>query len=147
MTNRTVEDHFRDWETDAFGYSYGTGEKPVLGALRIFLDHCKGKNSSYDYKVLEKELTPVVAWLLINRLCQLDIIDYGTSPRYGWLTKEGCALRDFMCTRDVSDLYTIVMDTEDDKQFNCTRIFCNCGPHGYSEIKLCHNPFWVERQP
>jgi len=33
---KTIEDHFADWERDKLGLGYGTGEEPVLGALKAF---------------------------------------------------------------------------------------------------------------
>jgi hypothetical protein len=32
-----TDKHFIDWETDVFGFGYGTGEPHTLPALRLFL--------------------------------------------------------------------------------------------------------------
>lgn len=152
MVNRTLEDHFRDWESHVFGFGYGTGEAHVIPALRKFLGLCRPRpsvltgsvgNPCYDYQVLEENMDPALAWVLINVLADADVIEYGTSPRYGWLSKQGVALRDFILSRTDDVLYEIL--TGDHEPVNCTPEFCNCGPRGYSKVKLCHNPFWVER--
>ena len=90
MSN-TIEQHFINWESHTFGYGYGTGEPHILPALKAFFD-CLGRDGNlhaYDYQRLESALTPTVAWLLINVLCSADILEYGTSPRHGWLTTAG----------------------------------------------------------
>jgi len=85
---KTEAEYFRDWESHVFGYGYGTGEAYVIPVLKTFLEHCNEGyyKHSYQYDVLEKAVTAPVAWLLINTLCHADIIEYGTSPRYAWLT-------------------------------------------------------------
>ncbi len=146
MTDRTVVDHFRDWESHVFGYGYGTGEPYILGALRTFLDLCRRlSGAGYDYAQLELALTPAVAWLLINVLSHAGLIDYGVSARYGWLTIVGVALRDFVTAHTVEELCEMIDSPEG--KFPCAPDLCNCGPDGYSAVKLCHNPFWRERRP
>lgn len=136
---KTLEQHFCSWESSAFGFGYGTGESHVIPALRAFLEACP-EAGGYDYKVLEQAVTPVVAWLLINRLCREDIFEYGTSPRYAWLTPAGRALRRFMLERNVDDLIELVASRND--EWTCYRDACNCGPEGYEEGRACPNPFW-----
>ncbi len=144
IVERTLEEHFVDWESYVFGFGYGSGEPHVLPALRMFLDKCRlDDTSAYDHTEIERELGGTVTWLLINALGCVNIIEYGTSPRYGWLTKEGIALRDFMTSRSADDLVTLVCASDDPAL--CTPTFCNCGPAGYSNTKLCHSPFWKER--
>jgi len=139
---KTEAQHFADWETQVFGFGYGTGEDHVVGALKTFLSLCG--EGPYDYTKLEAALTPPVAWLLINALCKhgVDIIEYGTSPRCGWLTQQGKALQAFMSRHSVDELVSFC--AADDTDY-CTPSFCNCGLHGHSAVKLCHNPFWVEQ--
>jgi hypothetical protein len=36
--NKSLDSHFRSWEFTAFGYGYGTGEPPIIEALKIFMD-------------------------------------------------------------------------------------------------------------
>jgi hypothetical protein len=112
---KTIEQNFADWEGTAFGFGYGTGEPHILRALKSFFDAfgVDDRPNSYSYEKLEEAVTAPVAWLLINRLCQLDIIEYGTSPRFAWLTKEGEALREFIATKTVGELETIVGDHEE----------------------------------
>lgn len=90
---KTLEQNFADWEGNAFGFGYGTGEPHTLRALKGFFDALGTENGAhcYNYEKLEEALTAPVAWLLINILCRhgADVIEYGTSPRYGWLTTEG----------------------------------------------------------
>ena len=99
---KTIGQNFVDWEATAFGFGYGTGEEHILPALRKFFVHTgldPEHPNSYDYRELEKELGATVTWLLINRLCQLDVLEYGTSPRFGWLTETWKALRTFLVNK------------------------------------------------
>lgn len=95
---KTIEQYFADWESNAFGFGYGTGEPHTLAALKGFFG-AMGRNDNpdaYDYRTLEAALTPTVAWLMINALCREDVIEYGTSSRGGWLTPTGKALKTFV---------------------------------------------------
>jgi hypothetical protein len=144
---KTPEQHFADWEGSAFGFGYGSGEPHTLAALKGFMDAIErhtDRSPSYDYQKLEAALSPAVAWLLINALCRhpTHIIEYGSSPRFGWLTKEGERLRAFIETRSTDDLVEIVCSRTED--YNpCYPDACNCGPNGYEEGRKCDNPFWV----
>lgn len=138
---KPIEESFIDWENHVFGLGYGTGERPVLAALRTFLEAIDV--APYDYEYLETAVGADVAWLLITSLVRADIIEYGTSPRYGWLTKEGQALRKFMLSKPLEEIVTLVCGAEEPSY--CTPSICNCGPRGYQEGKKCGNPFWVCR--
>lgn len=136
---KTLEQYFIDWENDAFGYGYGSGERPVLTALKQFMTFVtRGYGSlSYSYETLEEHLTPTVTWLLINRLCQLDILEYGTSPRFGWLTKQGEALKSFIDGQSVDELVELATSLDSDSDYvSCEPTHCNC------DKGKCHNPFW-----
>lgn len=139
--SKSIDRHFAEWESEVIGFGYGSGEAHTLLALQEFLSVIKDR--PYDYRTLESAVTPAVAWLLISILCRNDIIEYGSSPRYGWLTKEGEALREFVINRSIDQLVKIC--TDDEQLDYCTPRFCNCGPTGYSQTKLCHNPFWREK--
>lgn len=142
---KPIDRHFAEWFGEEFGFGYGTGEPHMLAALSGFMD-AFGRDDSpnaYDYQVMEKHLTPTVAWLMINALCRSNIIEYGSSPRFGWLTPQGVAMKTFMAGKSVDDLVAAVTIDSDDME-RCAPKFCNCGPEGYSEKKLCHNPFWRE---
>lgn len=142
---KPIEHSFCDWECYAFGYGYGTGEPHTIAALQAFLRVCNKRHNndpstSYDYKDAEAALTPTVAWLLINTLCRTDIIEYGSSPRFGWLTPHGELLRTFMLSKSVDELYQ--MTSRADDYVPCCPNTCNCGPKGYQAGVKCDNPFW-----
>lgn len=141
--SKSIEHNFADWESATFGLGYGTGESHVLRALKAFFDAfgVDDRPMSYDFEKLEEAVTAPVAWLLINRLCQVDIIEYGTSPRYAWLTPEGEALRVFIDSKTVGELVDICCDRSEDNP-GCGPDTCNCGPNGYEEGRVCYNPFW-----
>lgn len=146
MSDKPIEAHFADWFGHVFGYGYGTGDEHFVASLRSFMASLgKGMRmaTSYDFEVLEATMTAPTAWLMINTLCGADIIEYGTSPRYGWLTKQGEALMRFMAGKTAEEL--LAATETGDGLGACYPDICNCGPQGYSETKLCHNPFWVER--
>lgn len=147
---KTIEQNFADWEGNVFGFGYGTGEPHTVAALKGFFDAVGRDDAAhgYDYKKMEEALTPTVAWLMINILCRygVDIIEYGTSPRYGWLTSEGEALRDFVKAHTVDELVDICCSrTEGDDM--CYPDACNCGPEGYQKGVKCPNPFWAGHHP
>ena len=137
---KTIADHFSDWESHVFGFGYGTGEPHTIQALRTFFDACGNAPShAYQYDKLESLLTPTVAWLLINALCHADIIEYGTSPRFGWMTTPyGKELFRFVTTHDVQTM--IDLANRDQEYTPCYPDYCNCddGP--------CQNPFWRARR-
>jgi hypothetical protein len=138
---KTIEQYFIDWESDVFGYGYGTGEEPVLLALKNFLLLCCNGpyQHAYNYDELEKALTPTVAWLLINTLCHANILDYGTSPRYAWLTPQGEALKKFVSERTAVQLAELPSPGGD--YIHCMPDHCNCDDGD------CRtgNPFWKKR--
>lgn len=138
---KTHVEYFRDWEAATFGFGYGTGEEHIVPALRRFLELCKDGDfeHAYDSRILEAELTPAVAWLLINALCRADIIEYGTSPRCGWLTGAGEALREFVLQHTADELIEMLFARDD---YNgCRPQWCYCGLQ-YVAGPVCPNPFW-----
>lgn len=145
--SKTIEEHFRDWHDSVFGYGYGTGEPYTISATKKFLELCNegGLGHSYDYTKLEAALTAPVAWLMINIFCKpdIDIIEYGTSPRFAWLTKKGERLKEFISKYTEDALLEIVRG--DDKHYShCYPNACNCGENGYEKGKVCQNPFWID---
>lgn len=148
---RTPESYFADWESHAFGFGYGSGEGHILAAVKTFFatvgkDEPADRQHCYDYQKLEAALTPTVAWLLINALAKwdVDVIEYGTSPRYAWLTDNGIKLRDFIAAKSVEDLADICC-ADCGENPGCGPRTCNCGPHGYDENRVCPNPFFPRR--
>lgn len=139
---KTEAEYFRDWENHAFGYGYGTGEPYTLAAIKMFLENCNHtENHGYDHQKLEAILGPVVTWLLISRFCQLMLINYGGSPRGGWLEGPGVLLKEFVSKHTVEELVEIVTDFTPMEYAHCDPGFCNCG----DEVvigKVCPNPFW-----
>lgn len=145
---KTLDQSFVDWESHAFGFGYGTGEPHTLAALKAFMA-AVGRDdlpNAYDYEKLEAAVTPTVAWLLINTLAghKIDLIDYGTSPRFGWLSPEGERLKAYVDSKTVDELVDLVCGDHEPGDY-CSPTSCNCGPKGYENGKKCPNPFWVCR--
>ena len=138
---KSIEDQLADWESNVFGYGYGTGEAPILGALKTFLELCSAEKP-YDHEALEAALGSATAWLLITVLIGADILEYGTSPRGAWLTEEGRALKEFTDARTVEQLVAVITDRWGDEYIHCTPDYCNCGPRGHVEGRKCPNVFW-----
>lgn len=149
MSNeRSLESYFADWESHVFGFGYGSGEPFTVPALRTFFVLCPPEDAqkrTYDYQVMENALTPTVAWLLMSAMGHADIIEYGSSPRYGWLTPNGYRLRDFVLSKTPDELVALATEFDQD-QPHCAPDNCNCGPHGYDAARKCPNPFWRERR-
>jgi hypothetical protein len=102
------EGRFRRWESDTFGYGYGTGEMPVLRSVRVFFENLTPDNK-YDHETLDRFLGGAITWLLINAFAKSDTIEYGTSPRYGWLTEKGVFVKDFIKDKTDIELYELIM--------------------------------------
>ena len=144
---KTLDENFRDWEAHAFGFGYGTGEEHILPALKTFfakIGSHPGLSHGYDHHVLSEALGSTVAWLLINVLCREDILEYGTSPRFGWLTREGEALKAYVDGKTAQQLFDICCADSEEGVIGCYPHSCNCGPRGYVEGRKCPNPFWPD---
>lgn len=128
-----TDKHFIDWESHVFGYGYGTGEGPIFEAMKNFFAQMVD-NHSYDYKHVQGLLGTNVTWLLINVFCHADIIEYGTSPRFGWLTNKGHALKNYVESKTVRQLCEIV--SVDSDYLHCQPGHCHCEPEG------CKNPLF-----
>lgn len=145
--NKTMDQYFIDWEGNTFGFGYGTGEGPILTALKTFMSTIPADPSlpnSYDYHKIEEKLGPTVTWLLINILCrhEVDVIEYGSSPRFAWLTVKGMRLKAYIDSKTAEELIDIC--TEFDSEYvNCYPDACNCGPNRYQKGIKCDNPFWA----
>ena len=103
---------FRDWESRVFGAGYGSGELPILKAIKTFFASLED-GRSYDYRKLEKELGDTVTWLLINAFDKGNVTEWGTSSRFGWLTSCGENVRDFIKGKTPQELYEIVMSYDE----------------------------------
>jgi len=137
-----TDKHFIDWESDTFGYGYGTGEAFILVALKTFFSTLKltpgTASPSYDYRELEAALGELPAWLLINTLLHADLFEYGTSPRYAWLTAKGKLLKEYVDAKTVDELYELATG-HDENYSPCYPTHCNCG------AVHCANPLWRPR--
>ena len=118
---KTIERQFVDWEKSTLGFGYGTGDPFIWEAVKSFLVEVP-EEGNYDSQKLEDAVTPTVAWLLINLFCRAEMIEYGTSPRGGWLTDSGKALQHFVKERSVEDILKLLWDDD----IHCDRDFCNC---------------------
>lgn len=134
-----TDKNFIDWFSENFGYGYGTGEQYTLPALKKFIENCP-ENGNYDYQVLEEKVGKSETWFLINILCKKDILEYGTSPRYGWLDEKGKLLKKYLSKKTDDELYNLVMVDSD--YVHCYSNACNCGENGYVEGKKCDNPLF-----
>ncbi len=141
---KTQDQYFVDWESFAFGFGYGTGEPHLIPVIKDFLEHLASKRP-YDYREIEAKFGPVVGWMMINKMCELDVIEYGTSPRGGWLTEHGQRLADYVSERSAEQLIDLVTEFPDG-YIHCYPDACNCGPQGYDTKAVCDNPFWEKRR-
>jgi hypothetical protein len=140
---KTIDQFFVDWESQVFGYGYGTGETHVLRALKEFFAAVP-VSGTYDYDKLEQACTPTVAWLLLNTLGHANVIDYGTSSRFGWLTPNGAHLAGYIRTRTLEHLLTVIGKVGEE-YVHCFPDYCNCV--GEKDAGCCKtNPFWYRRQ-
>lgn len=135
LTNK----NFIDWFSENFGFGYGTGEEYTIPALKGFLETCPNQGN-YDYEEIEKKIGKAETWFLMNVLCSKRIIEYGTSPRYGWLDTRGVLLKEYISEKNQEELYDLVMVDSD--YIYCYSHACNCGERGYVEGRKCDNPLF-----
>lgn len=113
-----TEKGFLQWEDEAFGYGYGTGEAPIIVAIRLFFSLYFEEptdlrpNHFYRHEKLSEGLGECTAWLLINALCRSDILEYGCSPRNTWLTPKGESLRSFVVGHTDQELYDMIFESD-----------------------------------
>lgn len=130
---KITDKNFIDWEKHVFGYGYGTGEVYTIEVLRSFFELCSGgPGTQYDYEKLEEKLGGPSTWLLINVFGHSGIIEYGTSPRYGWLTRAGEMLKEYMLSKTFNELYELVMN-DSGPQISCFPDLCQCGTESKKE--------------
>ena len=142
--NKTEAQFFLDWEKAVFGYGYGTGEQHTIKALKDFLSSF---DKSYNYEELEQKLGFEITWLLINILAKDDVLEYGSSPRFAWLTSKGELLQNFVKEHTLVQLYDSVMkDDEYEKSgFSyCDYSVCNCYPNQLNGV-CRNNPYLNEK--
>lgn len=132
-----TDKHFIDWESNTFGFGYGTGERHTILVLKKFFINLP-KEGNYDYEKLEEALGAQQFWLLLNTLCHADIIEYGTSPRFGWLSKKGKLLKEYIDSKSAIELYELTSVESD--YIHCYPEYCNC------DGKKCDNPLFGASQ-
>ena len=130
---KNLDESFKDWEAHVFGFGYGTGEQHIIPHLKRFLFECP-IDGPYDFNKLESAVGPTATWFLINALCNADLIEYGSSPRYGWLSKQGVKLKEYVDSKSDLDLLDAIQGSSDD--MICYPDYCNCDG--------CNNPFWID---
>lgn len=119
-----TDKQFRDWHDDVFGFGYGSGEEFWLPALRELFADVIDEGGALDYRNAERAFGGLSAWLLINALCKADILEYGTSPRFSWLTEAGQLLRAYVWEHDEEALVAVACDWDDSTPI-CMRGWCN----------------------
>ena len=138
--DKTLDHHFIDWESVFLGFGYGSGEEHIIPVLKAVFaaipPDLPNGNRCYHYERLEDAVGPVSAWFTLNLFGQADIIEYGTSPRFGWLTPHGYRLKSYFDSKTVNELLEVLASDYDG---HCYPDHCNCFEGG-----PCHNPFWVE---
>ena len=58
-------------------------------------------------------------------LCKAGIIEYGTSPRFGWLSPRGKILQQYLATKTADDLVEMIVEW-DDNDPRCWPNVCQC---------------------
>lgn len=132
-----TDKHFRDWHSYLFGYGYGTGEEYTCAALKAFFE-CFKDARHYEHDVVEAAMGAIPAWLMINALhnCKPDILDYGTSPRYAWLTPQGELLYEYIMGHSVDELTRTAWTVQEDGMSS------ECSPGNCVCDDPCNNPLF-----
>lgn len=141
MDTKSLADYFVDWYGSALGFGYGTGDVYYCEALTKFFKNVDGEQGSYKFEDMEKKVGKDAFWFLISIFGNSDFIEYGTSPRYGWLTEKGKLARQFV-NHIGEDLYDEV--NRDSDYIECYKDYCNHTDNNEKGCKL--NPFWNEKE-
>jgi len=134
---------------------YGSGEQYVVPALKEFLSYYKREAFAplgIDEFVTNLSqpplatLTPATIWMLVNTLNAFDILDYGTSPRYGWLTDQGFELKKYLDDNTVEHILDVLFQEHESTKgimFPCSHgdIMCCCEDRDDEKGIRCINPF------
>jgi hypothetical protein len=111
---RMTDKQFREWEDVAFGYGYGTGEPHIIAGLRVFFGAVKA-DGGYSYLDIEKAMGELPAWLVINALNHSGVLNYGTSPRFGWMEGKGHELREYFAANSDERILSVLVAECDDE--------------------------------
>lgn len=130
---------FIDWFAEHISHGYGTGEQYTIPCLKLFLENCP-EDGNYDFEVIQNVVGKAETWFLMSIFGKTDVINYGTSPRYGWLDDKGKLLKQYVDGKTVDALYGLVMTDGD--YVHCGPTYCNCGPNGYEKDRKCPNPLF-----
>ena len=136
---KITDKNFIDWFAENFSYGYGDGEQYIIPALKGFLEVCP-ESGNYNYEDIENKIGKAETWFLMNTLCGENFLEYGTSPRFGWLDEKGKLLKKYLAEKTADELYDLVMVDSD--YIHCSSSFCNCGERGYEEGRKCDNPLF-----
>lgn len=101
--------HFHKFEAEAFGFGYGTGESYIVPLLKQFVELCMQDGGTCDSYEIAKVMGDATTWFLINALCRVDFLEYGTSPRYCWIDhdEKTRSLANFIVHCPSDELYKI----------------------------------------
>ena len=133
------ENQFSQWENRTFGAGYGTGELPILKAVKVFFDSLEDRE--YDYKILEKKLGDTVTWLLINAFEKQNMIEWGTSARYGWITACGEYVKDYIKDKTPEQLYEILMAEHNEPICECNGEMKESGHQGCGKNPMVNEEY------
>lgn len=102
---------FQSLYSEQLGWGNYGSEQALCVSLKDFLDSIP-LDCGYDHELLATKVGAAFAWSLIYQFVALGWINYGTSPRYGWLEGDGVWLKAFVATRSADDLYAIAYGDE-----------------------------------
>ena len=134
ISDKDIEFFYTFWHDELHGNCYGN-EHPLLYAFKIFFDTLID-DQRYDYRELSKAYGDErLCWSIITHLHQLDLIEWGTSIRFGFLNTcrwvDGALktdntverLRDMFRKYSVDALYQIIHLEEEYDRDNDVRYF------------------------
>lgn len=98
---------FNNWEGEVLGFGYGTGEAVLLPIIKSFLKEIP-MDSNYDFSILEEKCGAENTWFMINLLANADNLEYGGSPRFGWLTPSGKLLKKYVDSKSIDEMYELL---------------------------------------
>jgi hypothetical protein len=112
--NEIIE--FEDlWNEKLGGYCYGN-ELPLMKAFSELLQTIEPKDNGYlgysylySYQdIIKKTGSEELTWSLIRLLANSQMIDWGSSIRFGWLDGDGVKIMNYFNKYDIAVLYRII---------------------------------------
>jgi len=103
---------------EEFGLLYGDWEDDLIKYIKDFLDKFHNINSNHielgcyeEYEDFDDKMN-VIYWFILSKFNEMNLINYGTSPRLCWLEPLGLEFVEFIKKHNDDELLKIIFENE-----------------------------------